>query len=112
MRFAVSGPCAIRLSNMSTPRMSVAEWHKRLADTFSVHGLVGGHLQIVHEAEDNVSNHLTTNFRGQDALLCSFQSFFIETLLLANQKVQMHGWPKNAPNYAVSLAAFFNLFRR
>ena len=92
--------------------MSVEEWHKRLADTFKVNGLVGGHLRIIHEAEDNVSNYLITNFRGQDALLCSFQSFFIETLLLANQQVKMRGWPKNAPNYAVSLVAFFNLFRR
>jgi hypothetical protein len=92
--------------------MSIDEWHKRLADTFKVNGLVGGHLRSVHEAEDSVSNYLITNLRGQDALLCSFQSFFIETLSLANKEIQAHGWPKNAPNYSVALAAFFILFRR
>jgi hypothetical protein len=92
--------------------MSVAEWQRQLADTFTVDGPVGGHLRIVDEAEGNVSNYLITNFHGQDVLLSSFQGFFIETLLLANRRVQEHGWPKNAPNYSVALAAFFNLFRR
>ncbi len=92
--------------------MSVDEWHKRLADAFKVNGLVGGHLRIVHEAEDRVSDYLVTNFRGQDALLCSFQSFLIETLMLANKEINRHGWLKNAPNYSVALAAFFILFRR
>jgi hypothetical protein len=92
--------------------MSVDEWHKRLADTFKVNGLVGGHLRIVHDAEDKVGNYLVSQFRGQDALLCSFQSFFIETLMLANRDINARGWPKNAPNYTVTLAAFFNLFRR
>jgi hypothetical protein len=92
--------------------MSVDEWHKRLADTFKVNGLVGGHLLIVHEAEDNVGNYLVNTFRGQNALLDSFQSFFIETLTVANSQIAVSGWPRNAPNYSVTLAAFFNLFRR
>jgi|SRR5579872_934457 len=87
---------------MAAPRMSVAEWQKRLADTFTVNGLVGGHLLITDEAENNVSNHLLRKFHGQDVLLSSFQSFFIETLLLANMKVKAHGWPKNGPNYPVA----------
>jgi hypothetical protein len=44
--------------------MSVDEWHKRLADTFKVNGLVGGHLRIVNEAEERVSNYLITKLRG------------------------------------------------
>lgn len=92
--------------------MSVAQWHKRLADTFKVNGLVGGHLRIVQDAEDKATNYLIKTLRGQDALLCSFQSFFIETLMLANKEIKAHGWPKHAPNYPVALAAFFNLFRR
>jgi hypothetical protein len=92
--------------------MSVDEWHKRLADTFKVNGLVGGHLRIVHEAENKVGDYLVSVFRGQDALLCSFQSFFIETLTLANGDIKARGWLKSAPNYTVTLAAFFNLFRR
>jgi hypothetical protein len=92
--------------------MSVDEWHKRLAHTFKVNGLVGGHLRIVHEAEDKVGDHLAKVFRGQDALLCSFQSFFIETLTLANRDINARGWLKNAPNYTITVGAFFNLFRR
>jgi hypothetical protein len=92
--------------------MSVDEWYKRLADTFKVNGLVGGHLRIVYDAEDRVGNYLVSKFRGQDALLCSFQSFFIETLVLADRDIKAHGWPRDSPNYTVALAAFFNLFRR
>jgi hypothetical protein len=44
-------------------------------------------------------------------LLCSFQSFFIETLILASKEVSAYGWLKNAPNYSVVLAAFFMLLR-
>jgi hypothetical protein len=77
---------------MSAPRMSVDEWRKRLADTFKVNGLVGGHLRIVDEAEDRVSNYLVTRLRGQDALLCSFQSFFIETLILWAVPARRHSW--------------------
>jgi hypothetical protein len=93
-------------------RMTVDEWHKRLADTFKVRGLIGGNLQIVYEAEDKVGSYLANTFRGQNALLDSFQSFFIETLNLANNRNVADGWPKDAPNYPVTMAAFFNLFRR
>lgn len=97
---------------MTAPRVSVDEWHQRLAGTFKVDGLVGGHLRIVAEAEERVSNDLVTTFRGQDALLCSFQSFFIETLMMASKDISTLGGPKNAPNYSVVLLAFFILFRR
>jgi hypothetical protein len=92
--------------------MSVDQWHKRLADTFKVNGVVGGHLQIVYDAEDRVTDYLIKTLRGQDALLCSFQSFFIETLTLAKEDINARGWLKHAPNYSVALAAFFVLFRR
>jgi hypothetical protein len=92
--------------------MCTDKWYKRLVATFTVGGLVGGHLQSVSEVEDQVSDCLVKTFRGQEALLCSFQSFFIETLTLAISDIQSHGWLRNAPNYAVTLTAFFNLFRR
>jgi len=97
---------------MSAPRISVDEWHKRLADRFKVNGLVGGNLRVVHEAEDHVSNYLVKTFRGQNALLDSFQSLLIETLTLANSGIVSNGWPRDASNYSTTLAAFSNLFRR
>ena len=93
-------------------RMTVAEWQKRLSDTFTVHGLVGGNLLTVQESEDAVGNHLVNTFRGQNVLLDSFQSFFIETLSLANHQIIAADWPKDRLNYPVALTAFFNLFRR
>ena len=92
--------------------MTVAEWQKRLADTFTVNGLVGGSLLRVHNSEDAAGNYLVRTFRGQNVLLDSFQSFFIDTLTLANEQLKANGWPKNRINYPVALASFFNLFRR
>lgn len=90
--------------------MSVDEWHQRLAVTFKVDGLICGHMRIVDEAEDRVSHDLSTSLRGQDALLCSFQSFFIETLVLAKEEVKAQGWPKGS--YSLAFAAFHILFGR
>jgi hypothetical protein len=91
--------------------MTVAEWQKRLADTFTVNGLVGGNLVGVQGCEDAAGNHLIKTFRGQAVLLDSFQSFFVETLKLANQQVAS-GWPQDQPHYSVTHIFFFNLFRR
>jgi len=93
-------------------RVTIGEWQKRLADTFTVDGLIGGSLQRVFDAEDAAGNYLVNTFRGQNILLDSFQSFFIDTLTLANEKIKTNGWPKGRINYPVALAYFFNLFRR
>jgi hypothetical protein len=92
--------------------MTTNEWQKRLSDTFTVNGLIGGELLTVHEAEDATGNHLINTFKGQNVLLDSFQSFLIETLTLANGQIVANGWPKDRLNYPVGMAAFFNLFRR
>jgi len=92
--------------------MTVGEWQKRLADTFTVNGLVGGSLLTIHDSEDAASNYLVGTFRGQNVLLDSFQSFFIDTLMLTNRQIASGGWPKNRINYPVAVVAFFNLFRR
>lgn len=92
--------------------MTTTEWQKRLSDTFTVNGLIGGELISVQEAEDTAGNHLINTFKGQNVLLDSFQSFFIETLRIANDHIVANGWPKDRLNYPVAMAAFFNLFRR
>ncbi len=92
--------------------MTVAEWQRRLGDTFTVNGLVGGSLLTVFDAEDAAGNYLVNTFRGQNVLLDSFQSFFIDTLALTSDQIKTNGWPKERLNYPVAFACFFNLFRR
>ena len=93
-------------------RMTINEWQDRLADTFTVNGLVGGSLLTVHSSENTAGNYLVGTFRGQNVLLDSFQSFFIDTLSLTNDQIVSGGWPKDRINYPIALVAFFNLFRR
>jgi hypothetical protein len=52
--------------------MTVSEWQKRLSDTFTVNGLVGGSLPGVHSAEDAAGNYLVNTFR--DRMSCSIHS--------------------------------------
>ena len=92
--------------------MTIDEWHNRLADTFTVDGLVGGHLIEVHDRERDIGNHLVRTFRGQNVLIDSFQSFYIETLNLATDLVGQHGWPVRSNSYALAFAQFLSLFRR
>jgi hypothetical protein len=92
--------------------MTIAEWQKQLADTFTVNGLIGGDLQSVFRAEDNVGHHLIKTFHGQNVLLDSFHSFFVETLRSAIDHVDWHGWPQDRINYPIAMAYFVNLFRR
>jgi hypothetical protein len=94
------------------PTMTVEEWQKQLTDTFIVNGLIGGNLLRVFGAEDNAGSYLVKTFRGQNILFDSFQSFFIDTLTIANQQIVANGWPKDRQNYPVCLVYFSNLFRR
>ena len=96
----------------SSQRITVEEWQKRLADTFTVKGLIGGSLQPIFRAEDAAGSYLVNTFRGQNVLLDAFQSFFVETLTFANNQITTNGWPKDRIHYPVALASFFNLFRR
>jgi len=89
-----------------------AEWQRRLGDTFTVNGLIGGSLVAVHNAEDAAGLHLVNTFKGQNVLLDSFQGFFIDTLTIAMDKIRTDGWPQDRLNYPVALVSFCNLFRR
>jgi len=91
--------------------MTTDEWQKRLEDTFTVNGLIGGHLIEVHERERRIGTQLVNAFRGQNVLIDSFQSFFVETLNLVLEEIAEQGWPKSE-NYALTFAYFNTIFRR
>ena len=91
--------------------MTIEEWQKRLADTFMFNGVVGGHLFEVHEREQGLGNDLVRTFHGQNALIDSFESFFIETLNLVLEQTSNHGWP-DYKHYSLTVAYFNTLFRR
>src|SRR5579864_2137946 len=91
--------------------MTTDEWQKRLEETFTVNGLVGGHLVEVHRREASLGDYLVRTFHGQNVLIDSFQSFFIETLNLLLDQVGENGWP-DFKHYSLTVAYFNTLFRR
>jgi len=92
--------------------MTIAEWQGRLADHFTVKGVIGGHLSEVFELEDAVGDHLVSTFHGQSVLIDSLQSFFVETLRATYTILGKSGWPSGAANYPVVVAWYAMLFRR
>lgn len=91
--------------------MDVSEWQARLESTFKAHGMVGGQLFDVFELEEKAGELYTNRFRGQCALIDSFQGFYIETLKTAAKWVSAHGWPKSCPDYSVVFLYYVIMFR-
>lgn len=91
--------------------MKVAEWQKRLGDNFSVNGTVGGNLLEILDLERACGQHFTQTCHGQDVLMHSFQGFYIETIENARDWIAEHGWPKDYPNYALTLLYYVITFR-
>ena len=96
---------------MSSTRIGVEEWRKRLADNFTTNGLIGGGLVDIEKYELVAGNFVVDRFKGQLALLDSFMGFFLDTLDFADGEIMAHGWPQDKPNYAVAYVYFANLFR-
>jgi len=94
------------------PRISVEEWNKRHADSFSFNGQIGGNLISVDDAELHAGHQIIERFPRQSVLLDSFMGFFLETLELSGERVMSAGWPADGPHYAAMFAYFSNLFRR
>jgi hypothetical protein len=92
--------------------MTLNEWQRRLSETFSHAGVIGGSLFSVFNAEDVAASYVVNTFKGQNVLLDSFMGFFVDTLGLAYQQISEKGWPKERQNYPVALVCFTNLFRR
>ncbi len=92
--------------------MTNEEWHSQLAATFTVSGLIGGRLVEVQKREQDIGVHLASTYRGQNALLDAFQSYYVETLNLIIDGVSRNGWPINLASYSLTVACFLSLFRR
>lgn len=92
--------------------MDVAEWQKRLEDNFTINSVVGGNLLAVMESERECENYFARNFHGQSVLIDSFQSFFIETINIARNNIEIKGWPKNCLSFPLVFVYFIVMFRR
>lgn len=92
--------------------MNVAEWQKRLEDNFTVNGVIGGGLLKIIDQEQACGEYFVGTFHGQNVLIDSFQSFYIDTLENALVWVAKHGWPKGSENYAPILLYYVIMFRR
>ncbi len=91
--------------------MDVSVWQKRLEENFSHRGIVGGHLLEIIEMEKAYGEFFVKKYHGQSVLIDSFQSFFIETLQVAQDWIQSKGWPTKAPNYVPMYLYFLTLFK-
>lgn len=91
--------------------MDVSRWQKKLEDYFTVEGVIGGHLLEVIKLEVEHEKCFIRSFHGQDVLMNSFQSFFIETIKSAYDLVQKNGWPKDSDSYSVVLLYYVIMFR-
>lgn len=84
---------------MASPQMTATEWHRRLADNFSMNGVIGGNLTDLEQYETQAGNNVIKNFGGGIALLDSIMGFFLTTLEFAEGQVLVNGWPKDKPNF-------------
>ena len=92
--------------------MNVEQWQKRLENTFSFNGLVGGQLQDIFQCEREYGEYFARTFHGQSVLIDSFQGFVISTINNSTDFVAKHGWPKNCENYSTTIVYFVMMFRR
>ena len=91
--------------------MDVGAWQKRLEDHFTVEGVFCGNLSAILDQEQICGEYYTNKFHGQDVLIHSFQSFYIETIINVFDWVEEHGWPKDCKNYAPLLFYYITTFR-
>ncbi len=66
--------------------MDIREWQRRLEETFTEQGVVGGGLTPVLDAERSYGVYVASTFHGQHVLADSFQAFVVETLRLAEEQ--------------------------
>lgn len=92
--------------------MDVAEWQKRLEQNFTVNGYVGGNLFQVFEQEKACRHFCAINFHGQNVLIESFLSFFMESLTKASRWIASNGWLPDCPGYPYIYVYYLVMFRR
>ena len=91
--------------------MNVAEWQNRLESTFTESGVVGGLLTPTLLAEQEYSKFVMDNFHGHLVLSDSFQSFFVETLMLAERQFRASALFQTLQSYSSYLLLQLANFR-
>lgn len=91
--------------------MEAQEWQDRLEKHFSTDGVVGANLKSISEQEEAYDFAFTFGLKGQDILIHSFLSFYVDTFRIAWNFVAQNGWPENKENYPMTLAYFLVIFR-
>ncbi|MBN4081269.1 hypothetical protein JYT44_02770 [Caldithrix abyssi] len=92
-------------------KRDVEKWQRRLEDNFGIDGYVGGNLYNIYDMETECGTEYLEFAYGQNILIESFQSFFLETLENALQWVNDHGWPKGCESYHLFIVYYTILFR-
>jgi len=92
-------------------RMSVEEWRERHAGRFSYNGHIGGNLISVDRSEAEAGSQIIDRLPRHIVLMDSFMGFFLETLVLARDRIRAVGWSRDA-HYPAALVCFSNMFRR
>lgn len=90
----------------------IKEFQKRLEDTFSHEGLIGGRYLIEVMGQEQATGEAFVNkFHGHRVLTDSLLEFFAETLEGQRQYCLYKGWPKEEPQYPRCLLMYLTLFR-
>ena len=80
--------------------MDVAEWQKRLEDTFSTDNIIGKRLLTIIDMEKVYGQFVVQKFHGYRVLTDSFFDFYMETLQAASDWLNINGTPPDAPSYS------------
>jgi hypothetical protein len=90
----------------------IAEWQKRLEDTFSYNEIVGGRwLLSAMDQEDEAGKIFVHKYRGFRVLTDSFLDFFGETISGQVDFNRRIGWPQDRPYYVTVLMMYVTMFR-
>lgn len=91
--------------------MDVAEWQKRLEDTFSTDNIIGKRLMTIINMEKAYGQCVVQKFRGYRVLTDSFFDFYMETLQVASDWLQVHDISHDAPSYPTVFLLYVVNFR-
>jgi hypothetical protein len=97
---------------MADEDAKVKAWQKRLEDTFTEDGVVGGKFVTrTIAAEKRIGLAFAEKWHGHRILTDSFVGFFAETLDEQAGFSQQKGWPQNEPYYVTCLMMYLTMYR-
>lgn len=88
------------------------EWQDRIERTFNENGIVGPRVRIVVLAEMAYGKYVQEHMRGYVVLADSFQSFYYDTLLAANNQNRRDNVEKDARYHSLYLLSHLTIFRQ